>query len=213
MASAENRSLPRLFARLNGKGVPWVALITTYVVGLIFFLPFPSWQKMVGYISSITVLSYGIGPILLVCLRRALPNHPRPFRLWAANFLAPAAFICANWVVLWAGAQTLNFMLGIIVVIFLIHVGVQSLHGQWHHVKTNLVPASWLLPYFGGLWALAWVSPSELGGHGHLDFLWLMGVSGLFSLATFYIALKSAQPIATMKQSFSIKTSTEHPLI
>lgn len=122
MASAENRVLSKFFARLNANGVPWAALILTYFVGLVLFLPFPSWQKMVGYISSITVLSYGIGPILLICLRQSMPDAPRPFKLAAANWLAPLAFVFANWVMLWAGLATLQFIFGIVAVIVAVHL-------------------------------------------------------------------------------------------
>ena len=69
MASAQTQTLPSVFGRVNTNGVPWVALIGTYLAGLVFFFPFPSWQKMVGYISAITVLSYSIGPILLLRMR------------------------------------------------------------------------------------------------------------------------------------------------
>jgi amino acid transporter len=125
MASAENRALPTFFAKINSHGVPWTALILTYLVGLLMFLPFPSWQKMVGYISSITVLSYGIGPILLACLRKHLPDAPRPFKLLAPNWLSHLAFIFANWVILWAGLTTLEFILSLVAVIVVVHVAYQ----------------------------------------------------------------------------------------
>ena len=38
------------------------ACVVTFVVGLIVFLPFPSWQQLVGFITSATVLSFGSGP-------------------------------------------------------------------------------------------------------------------------------------------------------
>ena len=47
-----NRNAPSGLAKLNRHGVPWVAVAITFAVGLIVFLPFPSWQKLVGFITS-----------------------------------------------------------------------------------------------------------------------------------------------------------------
>lgn len=205
MASAQNKLLPQLFARLNKRGTPWVALIATYVVGLMFFLPFPSWQKMVGYISSITVLSYGIGPILLICLRRALPDAKRPFKLAGASFLAPMAFICSNWVILWAGAATLDFIFGLIGVIVLVH----AVHyfvwqkGTWQNYQFGT--AWFLLPYFASLWVLAQIGPTELGGSNQISFLPIMGMSAIASLIIFYLAISTSLSHERMQVVFKEK--------
>ena len=53
----------------------------TFVVGLVVFLPFPSRQKLVGFITSATVLSFSSGPLVVGALRRQLPDQQRPFRL------------------------------------------------------------------------------------------------------------------------------------
>jgi amino acid transporter len=204
MASAQNHGLPAFFARVNQNGVPWAALILTYLVGLLLFLPFPSWQKMVGYISSITVLSYGIGPILLICLRRSLPDAARPFKLWGAPLLTPLAFVFANWVMLWAGLATLQFIFQIVAIIVVVHTA----HFAWRKQPWSSFAAGtawWLVPYFGGLWLLAWAAPATLGGNGHLGFESMMALSGIFSVAIFYLALHLAQPSAQMRATFNAK--------
>ena len=211
MASAENNALPKWFAKVNSNGVPWAALILTYVVGLLLFLPFPSWQKMVGYISSITVLSYGIGPILLICLRKSLPDLARPFKLAAAKWLAPLAFVFANWVMLWAGLDSLQFIFGIVAIIVLVHVVHQLLvakHAWAGFAKTSqLSHAWWLIPYFAGMWALTWASPLALGGADHLSFLGAMGASAVLSVGIFYLAIALAQPKQDMAATFKRKLS------
>jgi amino acid transporter len=205
MASAENRALPKLFSKVNAQGVPWTALILTYLVGLLMFLPFPSWQKMVGYISSITVLSYGIGPILLVCLRQHLPDAPRPFRLAAARWLAPLAFVAANWVILWAGLATLQFILGLVLAIVAVHAAHHFVWKRQNTASFQAGHAGWLVPYFAGLWTLAWLAPKAIGGHDHLSFVQVMVASGVFSVAIFYLAVRMAQPADQMKQTFAEK--------
>ncbi|AWB32732.1 APC family permease [Orrella marina] len=204
MASAQNHSLPAFFARVNSRGVPWAALLLTYFSGLVLFLPFPSWQKMVGYVSSITVLSYGIGPILLICLRQSLPDVLRPFKLWGARGLVPVAFICANWVMLWAGLATLQFIFGLVLLIVVIH----TVHFAWRKQPWSTFGAGhawWLAPYFAGMWLLAWTAPGELGGHGHVGFVAMMTLSAAFSLGIFYLAIRLAQPAQQMRAAFHEK--------
>ena len=52
-----------------------VGLVLAFVVGLIAFLPFPSWQQLVGFITSATVLSFASGPLVLARHARAGARH------------------------------------------------------------------------------------------------------------------------------------------
>ncbi|EQD52101.1 amino acid permease-associated region, partial [mine drainage metagenome] len=115
-AMSEDGFIHSSLQRLNRFGVPWAAGIVSFAVGCFFMLPFPSWHKMVNEISDVMVLSYGIGPVVLLSLRRTLPevNRPRPFRVPMANILAPITFIISNLIVYWSGVKTLTFLLAVI---------------------------------------------------------------------------------------------------
>ena len=91
-ALGETKAGPRGLMALNKAKAPWVAVLVMWGVGVLFLLPFPAWQLMVGYITSVTVLTYGLGPIVLLVLRRSQPALHRPFRLKGAGYLAPLAF-------------------------------------------------------------------------------------------------------------------------
>lgn len=78
---------PHALMKLNVNQVPWMAVLVMWVVGAIFLLPFPAWQQMVNYITSITVLTYGLGPVALLVLRHSMPDIRRPFRLRGAWIL------------------------------------------------------------------------------------------------------------------------------
>ncbi|HEY7438629.1 MAG TPA: APC family permease, partial [Acidimicrobiia bacterium] len=80
-AMGRNGNAPHSLSKTTPRGVPLVSLIVTFIVGLIVFLPFPSWQQLVGFITSATVLSFGSGPLVLAAMRRELPDHQRTFRL------------------------------------------------------------------------------------------------------------------------------------
>ncbi|WAX58767.1 APC family permease [Jatrophihabitans cynanchi] len=73
-AMARNGNAPRILAKVSARGVPMPSLFLAFVVGLIMFLPFPSWQQLVSFITSATVLSFGSGPIVLA---RDAPADPR----------------------------------------------------------------------------------------------------------------------------------------
>jgi len=200
MATGEIGSGPAALARINNTGVPWVALLVTYVAGAMFFFPFPSWQKLVSYISSVTVLSYSIGPIVLLQLRRSMPDVERPFRLWMPWLLAPAAFIVSNWIIFWTGLATLNFMFGLLLVLLLCylvyHYGLRRGMGEslnWAHIW-------WLFPYFIGLWLLTYLGPAAVGGNGALTLFQGMAAVAVFSLAVLGIALSAAMPREEVRQ-------------
>ena len=202
MATGEIGSLPRVLSRINRQGVPWVGLLLSWAVGSLFFFPFPSWHRLVAYISSVTVLSYCLGPVILLQLRRALPDSFRPFRLWKADIMAPLAFVVSNWIVFWSGLGTLTFLfvsLAILLVVFLFLRSFSFFRfrekekGSWER-KLGLVHSWWVLPYFGGLWSLSYLGPKSLGGSGEIPFFTDMGLVALGSLAILRLALRFTVP-------------------
>lgn len=119
-AQAHAGEIPRGLSRLTRRGIPIWAVLLAFVVGEIAFLPFPSWQSLVGLVTSATALMYSFAPVSLAALRKADPDRPRPYRLKAATFLAPFGFIAANLVVYWGGFDTtwkidLGIVLGLII--------------------------------------------------------------------------------------------------
>src|SRR5579875_3325259 len=135
---SKNGYFPRLFEATTKRGVPWFGLIIAWVVGCICFLPFPSWQSLVGLITSASVLMYAGAPLAFGAFRKRLPNAERPFRLPGGQVLAPIAFIVANWIILWTGWPT-DWKLGvciligfaIIVVTRLFHLNNTPVHFNW----------------------------------------------------------------------------------
>lgn len=195
-ATGEEGLMTPLFSRVIGPGVPWVALIVTFLFGVFFFFPFPSWQKLVGYISSVSVLSYGIGPVVLLTLRKTLPveGYNRPFLMRAPWLIAPAAFIVSNYIIYWSGAATDNFLFGMLAAFFLIYLAFElARHGSLSHLHWR--GAWWLLPYFFGMWLITYLGPKSLtGGLGLIPFPWGMLVIAVFSLFVIYLAILSGLP-------------------
>ncbi len=187
MASADEKFASTGMMKINRHGVPWVALIVSFFVGLLFFFPFPSWQKLVDYASSATVLSYGLGCIVLLQMRRVMPGVKRPFRLWRAWIIAPLAFIASNFILFWAGFTTMSFLFALLIAALVVYLIFNSSEGarDWRH-------ALWLVPYFGGMWVLGWIGPVSMGGRGLLNIYWDMLAVAILSLIILYIALKTS---------------------
>ena len=204
MASSEEGFAPERLRDINQHGVPWTALILSFIVGCVFFFPFPSWQKLVNYASSATVLSYGLGCVVLLRLRRVLPDLKRPFRLWNAWLIAPAAFVASNLVMYWAGFGTVNVLFLIIVVIMAAYaLRYLHLYTQGKEPDEDLANAWWLLPYFGGMWVLSYFSPTEMGGTGTFGIFGGMFAVAVFSLVILFIALNTGVAPARVKSYYS----------
>lgn len=106
-ALANNGYFPKSLAKVDPKtGIPNFALIVALILGLIFLLPFPSWQSLVGMVSAATVLTYIIGPISLGTFRKIAPEAHRPFTLGGANIISPVAFVIGSLIIYWTGWTT-----------------------------------------------------------------------------------------------------------
>lgn len=104
---ALNHHLPSVFTKLNKYKIPSITLYANFLVGALSFLPFPGWQKMVAFLSSCSILSYGIGPICLLAMRTLQPNLQRPFRLSWSLFFSYVAFYVSNLMLYWCGFDIL----------------------------------------------------------------------------------------------------------
>ncbi|MDP8002822.1 MAG: hypothetical protein RAK17_01335, partial [Caldisphaera sp.] len=90
----------------------------------IFLFPFPSWYKLVGFISSSTVLTYLMGGVNLYVLRNVAKDLKRPYKMPAVSILAPLGYLAAVMIVYWSGYLTLYYIftaifLGIPILLFL----------------------------------------------------------------------------------------------
>jgi amino acid transporter len=181
---------------LSERGVPATGLIITFVVGLIFLLPFPSWQQIVTYISSAVVLSYGVGPVVLMTLRKNLPiaKHPRPFTLAGATLISGLAFIISNLIIYWSGLKTDSWLFGMLAVFFIIYLAYEIVAGHGL-AQLSWRGAWWLIPYFLGMWLLTYLGPKDLvGGSNIIPYPLDLAVVAVFSIAILLLAVASGIP-------------------
>ncbi|MCZ1012553.1 APC family permease [Streptomyces lydicus] len=194
---SRNGYVPPLFERTTKRGVPWFGLLFAFLIGLIVFLPFPTWQKMVGFVTSASVLMYAGAPLAFGCLRKQDPHRPRPYRLPGGMFWAPVAFIVSNLIIYWAGWDTL-WRLGVAIVIGYLLLGASALlklnprapHPDWKS-------AQWLPVYLLGMGLISWqggycstgpAATTSCGATGTLPLWWDMVIIAAFSLVIYFWA-------------------------
>lgn len=192
-AMGEARLLPGAVTALNRRGAPWVASLISSAFGALFLFPFPSWQKMISYVSAVIVLSYGIGPLALLSLRKRLPAavYPRPFHLKGAWVIAPLAFVVCNLIVYWTGYRTVSVLCGLIAIFALGYaVHHRVLRGRsWEDIQWR--GAWWVPPYLAGLWLLTRFGERAVGGDNRLPFPYDLGAVAAFSLVILALAVAS----------------------
>ncbi|MCQ4040653.1 APC family permease [Streptantibioticus rubrisoli] len=194
---SRNGYVPELFERTSRRGVPWFSLLFAFAIGLIVFLPFPTWQKLVGFITSASVLMYAGAPLAFGCLRRQDPDRLRPYRLPGGGFWAPVAFVVANLIIYWAGWDTL-WRLGVAIVLGYLLLGCSAaLRLNPRTPRMDFRSAQWLPVYLIGMGVISWqggfcstgpASRVACGATDRIPLWWDIAVIAALSLVIYYWA-------------------------
>ncbi len=194
-ALARNRYFPKALAKVDQKtGIPVISLVVAFILGLIFLLPFPSWQSLVGLVSSATVFTYIIGPVSLAVFRKTAPKGRRPFRLSGAGLIGPVAYVIGSLIVYWTGWKIdskllIAILIGIVLyVIFSLAMPEQIQRPTAQAVKSGM----WMVVYLIAMLALSYLGSSQLGGLKNvIPYPWDMVVVIILSLIFYYWGVAS----------------------
>jgi amino acid transporter len=203
-AMGRNGNAPAALAKVNHRGVPWVSVIVTFLAGIIFLLPFPGWQKLVGFVTSATVLSFGSGPLALVAMRRQLPDQHRPFRLPAVNVFAYLGFLSSNLIVYWSGWDIV-WKLMIAVLIGYVVLVIHELGNRGRTPRLELRSGAWVVVWLIGLSVISWLGeyPSldkHAGNLGEIGFGWAILVMAAFSALIMWLATLMRLPTERVRE-------------
>jgi amino acid transporter len=193
---ARNRYAPQIFDRVNRHGVPWVGLIFAFLFGLVFLLPFPSWQSIVGIIVGASVLMYAGAPLSVGAFRRQVPDANRPYRMPAAGFLNPVAFVVACLLIYWSGFVVI-WKLGIVLIIGYVLMGI-SMAFDKQRPPLDWKSAVWLPVWLIGMGIISWQGQYGDGSTGNIPFWWDMLLVAAFGLAIYYWAMATRLPTEEM---------------
>jgi amino acid transporter len=181
--------LPGALGRLNVRGVPLWSIMLAFVIGEISFLPFPSWQSLVGVVTSATAIMYGFAPIAMAALRRRDPERPRPYKLPFPAVLAPVGFVCANLIIYWGGFDVMWKILVAIVIGLVVFAVTYATTPTDKRSKLDAGAARWIAPWLLGQAVIGYFGRYGDGASNVIpEWLDLLVVIA-FSLAIFYWAV------------------------
>ncbi|MER6424567.1 APC family permease [Streptomyces sp. NPDC001137] len=209
---AKNGYAPKIFTRTDARGVPWFGLIMSFVTGVICFLPFPSWHKLVGFITSASVLMYAGAPLAYGVFADKLPHLERPYRLPGGKVISPVSFVVANLIIYWAGWDTL-WRLGLAIVLGYVLLGG---YAWWANAtdqpdapRMDFKAAQWLPVYLLGMGVIS--AEGGFGGSGNIGLWWDILVIAVFSLAIYYWARATSSKREDIERSIEEVVVTDAP--
>jgi amino acid transporter len=213
---SKNGYIPDAFERNSARTrVPVFGVIVSAVIGLLFLLPFPSWSKLVGVVTSASVMMYAGAPLALGALRLQKPDLPRPYRLPAAEILAPLSFVLATFIVYWAGWSTYTTLMAAMLIGYVLMAISAALHLNPNQPKVDWEAAVWIFPYLIGMGVISYFGTFGAGGIiggvgvfktvfvGGTNALGLYGgllVSAAWSLVIYYVAMSRRLPAAKVDE-------------
>ncbi len=183
-------------AKTNHHGMPYGALLVNFIVGMLFFLPFPGWHQMVSFLVSCFVLAYLIGPISCASLRQAMPDLARPFKVPYYRLFTRAAFFICSLLLYWSTFAIISKMM----LCLLIGYGYLLWNKGFSAFKTlDLQKGLWLIFYLFSMLII-----SYLGRYGGMHIL----KGGSDISAIFLISMISFQ--WAISQTYSASQSAEN---
>jgi amino acid transporter len=201
-ALGEEEVISDKLTQTNKRGVPFWSIMLAFVIGLLVFLPFPSWSSLVGLVTGATAIMYAFAPVSLAALQIRDPDRPRPYRAPFPKFLNPFAFISANLIIYWGGFDA---MWRLLAAIFIGRVLFEIALRRAKDVRRPDIDwraASWIWPWLIGMTILSLLG--RYGGHNTLPNWWDLVAVIIFSLVIFYWAVSLA--METDKVQAAIQT-------
>ena len=186
-AMCENGYFPRFLMHTTKNGTPLRALIANALIGFLFFLPFPSWQHMVGFLVSCLVLGYVVGPMSLMVLASQQPELLKPFSPKLIHGICIIAFIICNFLIYWAGWSVVYkimilFFIGYLM-LWLMNLRKKSFATQ---EKLGVLSGSWVLFYLIGMSVISYFG--SFGGNHDIAFGIDFFVIAFFSIGIYFTA-------------------------
>ncbi len=194
-ALGSNGYFPRVLAKVDPKtGIPVWSLVVAVVLGLIFLAPFPSWQALVGIVSSATVLTYITGPVSAAVFRRVAPDAKRSVTIKNMGLLAPLAFIGGSLIIYWAGWHTNEILLIAVLIGVILYLVASFLFPSQisRPTRQSIKAGVWLVVYLLFMLLMSNIGSKVFGGPNTLiHYPWDLVAVALGSLAFYYWGVRS----------------------
>jgi amino acid transporter len=172
------------------------------VFGILFLLPAPSWQQLVGVITGATAIMYGFAPLALGTLRKKDPHREHPYLVPWPVVMLPLGFIFATLIIYWGGFNaTWQLSIGL-----LIGQLVYIITGRRKAREEGSTPrwsaAIWIWVWLGGMVLLGWLGNFG-GGIGKLPQDWDALIIAVFALIIYFWVTNTGQATANIERAVS----------
>jgi amino acid transporter len=180
---------------VHGKyGVPRIALLCCFVLGVFFIFAFPNWRQLATIGTATMVFTQLAGPATLMTLRKTAPDMKRLFKLPFARVVAPAAFAMSSIIVYWTTwPYTAYALIAIIIGVFLYSFG----RARGSYSIGDVRHGIWIVVYSGLMIVLSYLGSF---GIGYIMFPWDMVLVVLASLGAFYWGVSSGYKTEELKE-------------
>jgi amino acid transporter len=204
-ALGEEEVMPDQLTTVNKKGVPWVSILLAFVIGEIAFLPFPSWQSLVGLVTSATAIMYAFAPVSLAALQMRNPEQKRPYKIPFPKILNPIGFISANLIVYWGGFEaTWKLLTGIFIGRIIFEIALRRANNT-RRQDLDWRAASWIWPWLIGMTIIGLLGRYGTGAQSTLPNWIDLLVVVAFSLVIFYYAVSLAMEPDQIKAAIALE--------
>ena len=147
------------FVKLNKHLSPVYCLWFNVAVGACFLLPFPTWQQLVDFLSSVVVFAYLSGPVTLMILLQEMPAEPRAFTVSNYKLVGYLGFICCSLLIYWSGFNNLVYlMIAILVIVAIYSVLIDRTAGVIKVIASN----SFMLGYLALMIAVSYFRKTDM---------------------------------------------------
>jgi len=205
-AMSKMKFLPKSFhLNFNRYGTAYISLIFTFFLSALYLLPFPSWQSLVGIITSGMVFTYILGPIGLIVFRKLDSGKKRPFYLPFANMISLIAFIVGTLIIYWSGFDVL-WKLGIGIsagIILFIFTNFNKVKGNF---KETVVPGLWFPLYIIAVLTISFFGSKNFGGNNLIkspfDLIAVILAAVLFYFIAINTSIKKEEMKMIMEEEF-----------
>ncbi|MEX6430692.1 MAG: APC family permease [Ferrimicrobium sp.] len=218
LGSARNGYLGRSWRKISDKtGIPIYPMVATIIASLIFLLPFPTWQSLVGVISAATVFTYIMGPVSLAVFRRHHSDAHRPYRLGGASVISPIAYVMGALIIYFSGWETVwkltvGYAIGII-----IYLIVSAARGDLAKINAKAWRQGvWLVVFIGVSLLETYFGSARFGGqynklHGLIHYPWDLVVVIVVALAFYYWGVASGSASDDTDQAIERASQLNQP--
>ena len=196
-----NGTLPAVLGRLHPVyGIPRPAMWFNLIVSFLFLFFFRGWATLAAVISVALVISYLIGPVSSLALRRTADKMHRPFRVAGLPVIAALAFTFATEVLYWAQWPLTGEIILLIVIALPVYLFYQA-QNRWADFARQLRASWWLIVYLPTIAFVSWAGSARFGGHDYLTWGWDLSVVAALGLMFFIWGVKSGWSTPAVQQA------------